>query len=117
MITQSQFLSSEEQQIIHADSLKILREVGALYHSDRALDIPAKNGADVDKDSKIARIPEEMVDQALKTAPKSFVLGARVPEKILPYPRPTVVMCWTTAASLPAISRPVNGATPTFRIT
>ncbi|MBW2177115.1 MAG: trimethylamine methyltransferase family protein [Deltaproteobacteria bacterium] len=80
MQTASQFLSSEEQQIIHDDSLKILREVGTLFHSDRALDILAKNGADVDKDSKIARIPEEMVAQALKTAPKSFVLGARVPE-------------------------------------
>ncbi len=80
MQTASQFLSSEEQQIIHDDSLKILREVGALFHSDRALDILAKNGADVDKDSKIAKIPEEMVAQALKTAPKSFVLGARVPE-------------------------------------
>ena len=80
MQTASQFLSSEEQHIIHDDSLKILREVGAFFHSDRALDILAKNGADVDKDSKIARIPEEMVAQALKTAPKSFVLGARVPE-------------------------------------
>ena len=80
MQTASQFLSSEEQHIIHDDSLKILREVGAFFHSDRALDILAKNGADVDKDSKIARIPKEMVAQALKTAPKSFVLGARVPE-------------------------------------
>ena len=80
MQTASQFLSPQEQHIIHADSLKILREVGALFHSDRALDILAKNGAHVDKNSKIARIPEEMVTQALKTAPKSFVLGARVPE-------------------------------------
>ena len=80
MQTASQFLSPEEQNIIHNDSLKILREIGALYHSDRALDILAKNGADVDRDSKIAKIPEEMVVQALKTAPKSFVLGARVPE-------------------------------------
>ena len=80
MHSTSQFLSPEEQQIIHDDSLKILSEVGALYHSDRALDILAKNGADVDRDSKIARIPEEMVVQALQTAPKSFVLGARVPE-------------------------------------
>jgi trimethylamine--corrinoid protein Co-methyltransferase len=80
MQTACQFLSSDEQDIIHTDSLKILKEVGALYHSDRALDILAQNGADVDRDSKIARIPEEMVDEALKTAPKSFVLGARVKE-------------------------------------
>jgi trimethylamine--corrinoid protein Co-methyltransferase len=80
MKTQSQFLSSEEQQVVHNDSLKILWEVGALFHSDRALDILEKNGAHVDRDSNVAKIPEEMVDQALKTAPKSFVLGARVPE-------------------------------------
>ena len=28
---------------------------------------------------KIARIPAEFIEQALKTAPKSFVLGARNP--------------------------------------
>ncbi len=80
MQTASQFLSFEEQQIIHDDSLKILKDVGVLFHSDRALSILAKNGACVDRDGKIARIPEEMVEQALKTAPKSFTLGARVPE-------------------------------------
>jgi len=78
--TISSVLSPEEQHIIHADSLKILSEVGALYHSERALNILSKNGAQVDRDSKIAKIPEEMVVQALETAPKSFVLGARVPE-------------------------------------
>ena len=67
MQTASQFLSPEEQNIIHDDSLKILREIGALYHSDRALDILAKNGADVDRDSKIAKIPEEMVVQDRKS--------------------------------------------------
>ena len=86
MITQSQFLSFEEQQVIHEDSLKILSKVGVLFHSNRALDILAKNGAHVDRDSKIARIPKEMVDQALKTAPTSFVLGARVPENDVALP-------------------------------
>jgi len=81
MITQSRFLSPEEQQKIHEESIRILEEVGALFHSDRALKILKKNGANVDKESKIARIPAEMVDQALKTAPGSFVLGAGVPEK------------------------------------
>ena len=80
MITQSQFLSPEEQQVIHNDSLKVLVEVGALFHSDRALNILDKNGAQVDRDSKIVKIPKEMVAEALRTAPKSFVLGARVPE-------------------------------------
>ncbi len=64
-----QFLSESEQERVHEESLKILQEVGALFHSDRALKILEKNGANVDKESKIAKIPMEMVDQTLKTAP------------------------------------------------
>jgi trimethylamine--corrinoid protein Co-methyltransferase len=81
MLTQAQFLSSEEQQVIHDESIRILEEVGALFHSKRALGILAKNGAKVDHESGIARIPAEMVNQALQTAPKSFICGARAPER------------------------------------
>jgi trimethylamine:corrinoid methyltransferase-like protein len=81
MFTQAHFLSQEQQQIIHNESLRILEEVGALFHSKKALSILEKNGAKVDQESSIAKIPAEMVNQALKTAPKSFICGARVPEK------------------------------------
>jgi len=73
-------LSEEEKLRVHADSLKILKEVGVKFMSDKALDVLDRNGARVDRDSRVARIPEEMVAQALNTAPKSFVLGARNPE-------------------------------------
>jgi trimethylamine--corrinoid protein Co-methyltransferase len=75
-----QFLSDHERARIHADSVKILSEVGVKFWSDRALKILADSGAIVDKATRVARVPEEMVEQALKTAPKSFVLGARNPE-------------------------------------
>ncbi len=81
MFSQAQFLSSEEQQVIHDESIRILVEVGALFHSKKALGILAKNGAKVDHESGIARIPAEMVKQALQTAPKSFICGARAPER------------------------------------
>jgi len=74
------FLSEDEKLRIHADSIKILSRIGVKFMSDKALDILKKNGAKVDYDTRIAIMPEEMVDQALKTAPKSFVLGARNPE-------------------------------------
>jgi len=51
MFTQSQFLSPEEQQIIHDESIRILEEVGALFHSKKALGILEKNGARVDHES------------------------------------------------------------------
>ena len=88
MQTQCQFLSEDEQLKVHERSIKILEEVGVKFLSEKALKILEKNGACVDKNEKLAKIPREMVDQALKTAPKSFVLGARNPKFDVPYPSP-----------------------------
>jgi trimethylamine--corrinoid protein Co-methyltransferase len=77
---QCQILTEDDKRKIHAESIRILSEVGAKFLSPRALKILKDNGAKVDTDTQIARIPEEMVQQALKTAPKSFVLGSRVKE-------------------------------------
>ena len=74
------FLSEDEKHRIHKDSIKILSQVGVKFLSDKALKILEKNGASVDYDTRIAKIPEEMVTEALKRVPKSFVLGARNPE-------------------------------------
>ncbi len=71
------FLSQEERKVIHEESLRILAKVGINYASDKALAILEKEGAKVDWDTKIAKIPSEMVEKALEATPKSFVLGAR----------------------------------------
>jgi trimethylamine--corrinoid protein Co-methyltransferase len=89
MRVQCQILSEDERQKIHDESLKILQEIGVKFLSKRALKIMNDNGAKVDTASGIAKIPAEMVEQALKTAPKSFVLGARVPERDVALPRET----------------------------
>jgi trimethylamine--corrinoid protein Co-methyltransferase len=60
MFAQAQFLSQEEQQIIHNESIRILEEVGALFHSQKALNILEKNGAKVDWKSNIAKISAEL---------------------------------------------------------
>ena len=86
MKTHCQFLSENEQLKIHENSIKILEEVGVKFLSDKALKVLENNGATVDYAEKLAKIPREMVDQALKTAPKSFVLGARNPEFDVSYP-------------------------------
>jgi len=86
MKTQCHFLSENEQLKIHENSIKILEEVGVKFLSDKALKVLEKNGAKVDYTEKMAKIPREMVDQALKTAPKSFVLGARNPKFDVAYP-------------------------------
>jgi trimethylamine--corrinoid protein Co-methyltransferase len=74
------FISEDEKQRIHRDAIAILSQVGIKFMSTKALKILKENGANVDFDSFIAKIPEEMVDEALIRAPHSFVLGARNPE-------------------------------------
>jgi trimethylamine--corrinoid protein Co-methyltransferase len=83
-----QFLSDGERARIHGDSLRILSEVGVRFASRKALKLLAQNGARVDADARLARIPGEMVARALQTAPKTFTLGARNPAFDVPLPAP-----------------------------
>jgi len=84
----AQILTEEEQHRIHNMSLRILAEVGIRFHGDRAPRILRENGVNINQEDKIAKIPSELVEQALKTAPKSFVLGARNPINNFPLPAP-----------------------------
>jgi trimethylamine--corrinoid protein Co-methyltransferase len=70
-------LSEAEKERLHGQSLRLLDQVGVRYHSGKALRILEKNGARVDWEDKIAHIPAALVEQALSTSPKSFVLSAR----------------------------------------
>jgi len=84
----SQLLSNYEKEDIHMEALRILREAGVKFHSEKALGLLEANGARVDHETKVAHIPAELVVQALKTSPKSFTLGARNPahDYLLPSP-------------------------------
>jgi len=81
MQMQCQILSESEKQVVHEKSIRILEEIGVMFHSQKARQILKKHGAKLDGESGIVRIPEELVKQALDSAPKSFTLGARLPEK------------------------------------
>jgi trimethylamine--corrinoid protein Co-methyltransferase len=89
----AQVLSQEEQIRVHEESLLILSEVGVKYFGEKALPILKKAGAKVDEGNKIARIPKEMVEEALAAAPKTFVLGARNPAYDYPVPSPVTRYC------------------------
>lgn len=85
-------LSLEEIKRIHQDSIRILEEVGVKVPSEKALGILEISGARIDWDNQIAYITESMVDKALETAPKKFVLGARNPEHDLWLPTARTVL-------------------------
>jgi len=58
-------------------TMHILSEVGVSFPSDQALKIFADHGADVDWEAQIVRIQPDLVEKAMSTAPRSFVLGGR----------------------------------------
>ena len=57
-----------------------LAEVGVRFPLERALDVLELGGCPVDRATKVARLPEPVVRQALRTAPKAPLLAARAPE-------------------------------------
>ncbi len=88
MRVRCQILSEDERRRIHDESIRILNDVGAKFMSDRALKILSNNGARVDRESRIARIPAEMVERALEACPKSFSLGGRDSKRNFALPSP-----------------------------
>ena len=75
----SALLSDQEIARVHSESVRILENVGVKFHGQRALPLLAQHGAKVDLDSRIARIPAELIGQALASTPRAVALGARNP--------------------------------------
>ena len=92
MIMKAPVLSPDEIKRIHNDSIRILEEVGVKVPSEKALGILETGGAKIDWDNQIAYITEAMVDAALATAPKEFLLGARNREHDLWLPTERTVL-------------------------
>ena len=74
-------LSDDQVEAIHLTSLRILEELGIEVMSTRALDILHRAGAKVDHKSMMVRIDRVLVEQALASAPSSFTLTPRNPQK------------------------------------
>ncbi|MBL7161788.1 MAG: trimethylamine methyltransferase family protein [Anaerolineales bacterium] len=74
---QHKVLSQSQLDTLKAGTLQILEEVGVRFPSQRTLNIFSDHGADVDWDTEIVRIGPNLVEKALSTAPRSFVLGGR----------------------------------------
>ena len=84
MNTLLQVLSQEEKVQVHERTLKILAETGVRVETAKGRRYLKDAGADVDENTKIARLPRSMVEESLKLAPKKFSLGARRPGWAIP---------------------------------
>ena len=76
-------LSQDQVGAIDEASLRLLQEIGIEFMSPAARDMLRRAGASVDDATGLVRIPRELVREALKTAPASFVLTPRNPRRRL----------------------------------
>jgi trimethylamine--corrinoid protein Co-methyltransferase len=74
------FLTREEIEAIHNASLQVLEKTGIKVMSETALDILKKGGAKVDYGTNRVTLPRQLVEEALKMAPKTITYGARNPK-------------------------------------
>ena len=74
-------LSEEQLEEIHETSLEVLEQVGVAFLSKRALSVFKAAGADVDETTQRVRLDRNLVMESIKTAPSSFTMTARNPER------------------------------------
>ena len=59
-------LSNEDVRQIHEATLEVIETVGIRFPSERALDIWEAHGAQVDRESKIVKVPSQVIEEAMK---------------------------------------------------
>ncbi len=79
-------LTREQEDTVHEESIKILEQVGIKVMSERVLRMLVEHGAKADHDSKVVKLSERMVKEALAKAPKEFKMCARDKAKDLDLP-------------------------------
>jgi trimethylamine--corrinoid protein Co-methyltransferase len=70
-------LAPEQLATVRRGTLRLLDQVGVHVPSQQALRIFDDHGARVDWEEQLVRIPPDLVERAMGTAPRSFVLGGR----------------------------------------
>ena len=70
-------LSQDQVAAIHEASLALLQDIGIEFMGDAARDLLRRAGASVNDETGLVRVPRELVAEALRTAPSSFVLTPR----------------------------------------
>lgn len=73
------FIEDRDYERIHEASIDILENTGVIFQNDEVIEIFRKHGAKVDGER--VYISRTMVDQALKTLPRTYKLCSRNPER------------------------------------
>lgn len=74
------FIKDDDLEQIRFAIVEVLAEVGVLMEYRPALEMLADHGARVDWDTSVVKIPEDLLERALLTAPSRFTLYGKAPE-------------------------------------
>jgi trimethylamine--corrinoid protein Co-methyltransferase len=75
-----QALTDDKLSQIHQATLNVLEKTGVLIDTEEALEVFDGAGAEVDRKTKIVKIPPHVVDDAIRSAPSKIVLAGRDPK-------------------------------------
>jgi trimethylamine--corrinoid protein Co-methyltransferase len=73
------YLTDEDRQFVHEQTMRVLEEIGIAFNSDKAIDLLEQAGAEVDRETLRAKLSWELVERCLKTVPKRILLAGRDP--------------------------------------
>ena len=77
MQAELRILTADEVAQVHERTLKVLSEHGMRVDTDEGRRVLAAAGARVDEATRMVRFPGELVEEAIRLAPKRFSLGGR----------------------------------------
>lgn len=78
-----ELLDEERIEAIHVASLRVLEELGIEFMGARARASLAAAGAAVDDETRLVRLPRELVQHCLESAPSLITVGSRNPARTL----------------------------------
>jgi len=76
-----EIFTKDQLYLIHSASLRVLQETGVAVYEEEARQLLLNAGCSAS--GRVIRIPEHLVSEALRSAPKSITLSGRGKEKIL----------------------------------
>jgi len=103
----AELLTSREVERIHEASLEILENVGILVRNEKAREIYAQHGCNVDSETTVTKFPRSVIEEQRKFFVPTFTFKGRNPDfdRTLPYDRPVII----TGSSAPNIIDPETG--------
>jgi trimethylamine---corrinoid protein Co-methyltransferase len=73
---QFRLLSNKQRENLHSSALQLLERTGVFFDCQEAIDLLAQAGADVSNPMRV-KVPPFLVEQALRTAPKTITIYKR----------------------------------------